>query len=331
MWRRRVSPRFAGLRPPSQAAKVRSLAVEDLQPPSQWPENAPLKLLNLAITGSLVGMSPQTREGVRLLQVDPDLGDDVPAGQLELARRHVLAEVRRYPRGPWRADDRNFSPVGSLGLLILDGLLARQVTVGSYTCAEILGPGDVLMPWLRVGPDNSVATEVEWEVAQPIQLAVLDRRFTERAARWPEITGAIARRIMQRLHWLAFHLAVCGLRRVDDRLLLVLWHFADRWGKVTRDGVVVDIPLTHRLLAAAIGARRPSVSVAVGRLTEEGHLRGLPRSRWLLLGQPPAELRQVHEQVGAGRGPVESHEGLGGSSESRLLGEGELTRDNREV
>ena len=54
----------------------------------------------------------------------------------------------------------------------------------------------------------------------------LDRDFCVRVSRWPEVTAAISQRIMQRAHWMAFQLAVCNLRRVDDRLLLVLWHFA---------------------------------------------------------------------------------------------------------
>jgi CRP-like cAMP-binding protein len=102
---------------------------------------------------------------------------------------------------------------------------------------------------------------------------------------------------MQRTHWLAFHLAVCGLRRIDDRLLSVLWHFADRWGTVTPDGVRLDLRLTHELLASVTGARRPSVTTALRRLGELGYVRSLPRSRWLLLGGPPPELQNVHERL----------------------------------
>jgi CRP/FNR family cyclic AMP-dependent transcriptional regulator len=129
-----------------------------------------------------------------------------------------------------------------------------------------------------------------------VSVAVLDRRFCERVARWPEIQAAIARRLMQRTHWLAFHLAVCGLRRVDDRLLSVLWHFADRWGTVTPEGVRLNVRLTHEVLAAVTGARRPSVTTALRRLADEGRVRSLPRSRWLLLGHAPAELKRMRER-----------------------------------
>jgi hypothetical protein len=232
--------------------------------------------------------------GIPILEWDPDLAEELTDQQLVLARRQVLAEVIAYPAGPWEVGPDDFDGAASLGLLVIDGLMAREVTVGDYTCAELLGPGDLIQPWLRIGQEQSVATEIDWDVVEPVTLAVLDRRFCERALRWPEIQAAIARRVMQRTHWLAFHLAVCGLRRVDDRLLSVLWHFADRWGTVTPHGIRLNVRLTHEVLAAVTGARRPSVTTALKRLADQGHVRSLPRSRWLLLGRPPVELQQVH-------------------------------------
>lgn len=234
---------------------------------------------------------------IAILDWDPDLAEELTDSQRELARRQVLAEVIRYPAGAWEVGPDDFEGAASLGVLVLEGLLAREVTVGDFTCAELLGPGDVIQPWLRIGAEQSVATEVDWDVVEPLTVAVLDRRFCVLAARWPEIQAAIARRLMLRTHWLAFHLAVCGLRRVDDRLLSVLWHFADRWGTVTPEGVRLDVRLTHETLAAVTGARRPSVTTALGRLAEEGRLHSLPRSRWLLLGGPSAELALIHARA----------------------------------
>jgi hypothetical protein len=238
---------------------------------------------------------------VAVLDADPDLGEDLSEDQFEMARRRVLAEVISYPAGSWWVGPDDIDGVAKLGLLLVDGLLARQVTVGDYTCAELLGPGDILQPWLRIGPDQSVASEVDWDIVEPAQMAVLGRDFVRRIAPWPEISGAISRRLMQRTHWLAFHLAVCGLRRVDERLLMVLWHFADRWGTVTPHGVRIDVRLTHEVLAAVTGARRPSVTTALGRLTDQGRIAPRPRSRWLLVGRPPPELQAVHDRSRASR------------------------------
>jgi hypothetical protein len=235
-------------------------------------------------------------ETVPVLEYDPDLAEDLSGEELALAREKVVADLVRYPTGPWPVAPDDFDQTASFGLLLVDGLLAREVTVAEYTCAELLGPGDVLQPWLRIGPEQSVATEIDWDVVQPVSAAVLDRGFSTVASSWPEIPAAVSRRLMQRTHWLAFHLAVCGLRRVEERLLLVLWHFADRWGAVTPEGIRLDLRLTHDLLAAVTGSRRPSVTNGLRRLTQEGRIRPLRRSRWLLLGRPPVELERVHQR-----------------------------------
>lgn len=237
---------------------------------------------------------------VRILECDPDLAENLPEGEVWRTREALVARSVHVPAGEWQISADEFEPAGNLGLLVVDGLLAREVTVGAHACAELLGPGDVLQPWLRIGPDNSVATDVVWDVLTPMVAAVLDRKLVRHAARWPEISAAVARRLGRRTHWLAFQLAVCALRSLDHRLLLVLWHLADRWGRVTSDGVRLDVRLTHDTLAAAVGARRPSVSVALKRLTDQGRVQSCPGSRWVLHGRPPAELESMHRLAAGG-------------------------------
>jgi hypothetical protein len=232
---------------------------------------------------------------VAVLDRDPDIGGDLAPSEFTLARAQAVARVMRFRKGPWSVSPTDFDRLGSLGLLLIEGVLVRKVTVGERTCAELLGPGDVTQPWLQIGPDSSVATEVDWQVARDVSVAVLDHAFTARVARWPEISAAIASRVMLRVHWLAFHLSLCHMRRVEDRLLLVLWHFADRFGRVTPSGVKISLPLTHTLLANVIGAQRPSVSLAAASLARGGRIERQPRSGWLLHGRPPAELRQLTE------------------------------------
>lgn len=230
-----------------------------------------------------------------VLDRDPDLGEDLQPAQFAMARRHAIARFLRYQRGPWVPAATDYDAVGSLGLLVVEGILVRKVTVGERSCAELLGPGDVTQPWLKVGPEGSVGTDVSWEVAEPLRLAVLDVAFASRISRWPEILAAIARRIMLRVYWLSFHLAVCHMRRVDDRLVLVLWHFADRWGRVTPRGIEIPLPLPHRLLALVVGAHRPTVTAALRQLAAAERVQPRPRSRWLLCGEPPEEFREMRE------------------------------------
>ena len=59
-------------------------------------------------------------------------------------------------------------------------------------------------------------------------------------------------------------------------------HLADGWGTVTSDGIVVPFELTHELLGRLIGARRPTVTVAVRALEDDRKLLRTDDGSWLL-------------------------------------------------
>jgi hypothetical protein len=54
---------------------------------------------------------------------------------------------------------------------------------------------------------------------------------------------------------------------------------------------VVPLPLGHQRLADLVGAHRPSVTTAMGELARAGALSRRENGDWVLLGQPPEELR----------------------------------------
>jgi hypothetical protein len=62
---------------------------------------------------------------------------------------------------------------------------------------------------------------------------------------------------------------------------------ADRWGRVTLDGVVVPVRLTHDMIGRLVGAHRPSVTTALSELSRAGRISRLPDG-WLLRGDPPS-------------------------------------------
>jgi len=82
--------------------------------------------------------------------------------------------------------------------------------------------------------------------------------------------------------------AIAHLTRVDERLLSLLWMLAERWGRVVPGGVLVSLRLPHRTLAAMVGARRPSVTTALGQLMARGEIERRSDGGWILRGQPPA-------------------------------------------
>ena len=96
---------------------------------------------------------------------------------------------------------------------------------------------------------------------------MLDESFSERIKAWPQITRALVRREAKRCMDLNVQRAATYHPRADVRVALLLWHLAQRWGKVQRDGVLLPLPLTHRLIGKLVGAERPSVSHALSRLS----------------------------------------------------------------
>jgi CRP/FNR family transcriptional regulator, cyclic AMP receptor protein len=250
-----------------------------------------------------------TGERVRVFDEAPELLQQLENGDVD-SLTQVTTDLIRLKPGGWVLNVRDGDVRGQLGLLVLDGLLTRQVTVGEATCAELLGAGDVLRPWTELESRFvSIPSESRWQVVLPTRLAVLNAHFALRIGRWPVVTAAIIDRVVQRARWLSFHLAVCHIVGVEARLLIVLWHFADRWGRVTPNGVKLPLPLSHGLLAGVVGARRPTVSTALGTLRGQG-LVERTEGGWLLHGEPPAEMHELRELVAA-RAPTLSRKGSG--------------------
>ena len=237
------------------------------------------------------------RRLVRVLDVDPELGHQLPPDEVAVARRYLVAEVHDVEPGEWDPHERYGDQQQAIALLLTDGLMTRGVRLGTSNCAEILGPGDVLRPWQEDCGWGVASFQAEWTVLEPAVLAVLDWRIATVCARWPAILDALMARSVHRSRCLSFHMAISHLTRVDVRLRALFWFVADRWGTVTPEGVVVPLRLTHATLAQLVGAQRPSVTTALGQLADEGKVTRRDSGGWLLHGEPPEELQAVRHLV----------------------------------
>jgi CRP/FNR family transcriptional regulator, cyclic AMP receptor protein len=248
-------------------------------------------------------------KAIRVADYDPDLFADL-GEQKGQAERLALARQVRLAPGEWRLGEQTGQgPLGlirdqrgSLGLLILEGLFWREASVGSEAGIELLGPGDLLRPWVKPIPTSEILAEDRWTVLQPSSLAILDRRFAIAMARWPTVAATLMDRLILRTRWLSFQLAICHVRNLRQRLLLAMWHFGDRWGRMSPDGVIVPVRLPHRMLAQLVGARRPSVTTALASLRSEGLLDERDDGSWLLPKEIPQELRAAYEQASSAAG-----------------------------
>jgi CRP-like cAMP-binding protein len=226
---------------------------------------------------------------VQVLQLDPDLVGEMDPQQREAAERTCLARTLVLPRGSWDAQESG--DAGGYGLLVLDGVLCRRVVQKDSRGAELVGPGDLLRPWDRIGEWATIPSESSWLVIERARLAVLDDRFAERAARFPEVARGLLRRGLLRSRYLALLIAIIGQRRVETRLEMLFWHLADRFGQVQGEWIEIPVPLTHSLLAELVAARRPTVTSALSVLRDRDVLLR-DGERWKLRAdgyEPPLE------------------------------------------
>ncbi|HEX4187365.1 MAG TPA: Crp/Fnr family transcriptional regulator [Solirubrobacteraceae bacterium] len=245
---------------------------------------------------------------IAVLEEDPELGETLAPERLAGARAHARARslhVESVLPGGWPAEVRH-----GLGLLVLGGLLIRRVGLEGRFGAELLGHGDLLRPWQTEEGAASIPQSSAWRVLQRARIAVLDLEFARRIAAYPELHGQLIARALRRSRHMAVGMAIMHQPKVETRLLLLLWQLADRWGKVRTDGVLLPVRLTHVTLSELIGARRPTVSGALGALERDGHI-SRNAAGWVLHGAPPGGVETApaagesrEAQTGPARGPA---------------------------
>jgi CRP/FNR family transcriptional regulator, cyclic AMP receptor protein len=237
---------------------------------------------------------------VHLLEVDPDLGENLEPVAREEATKYVRARVFKVAPGPWHPQEINHA---TTGLLLLSGLMVRTVHLGPTSSSEVVGPTDILRPWETDLIRDLIPAPTDWRVLEESRVALLDEHVTTLLGRWPELSAAVSSRLLRRARSLAYLMAAQHFLRVEDRLLATLWHLAGMWGRVTPRGVVVPFRLTQDMLADIIGAQRPTTTGAIRSLERQGRLARDERRRYVLLGDPP-DWRGEQTRAALGRLPI---------------------------
>ena len=213
----------------------------------------------------------------------------------ELERELVVPHLRLEP-GSWEWSGKE----PRVGLLVVAGRIMRGLHLDEAPAhgLEVLGEGDVLRPWSFSGALDSVPSRVDWEVMSPAELAILDEPFVEAARRWPQLMINLIEQVLQQTRSLSYYLTARQVSRLEGRILLTLWHLADRWGKVTPEGVCLELPkLTHEAIARMVAARRPSVTTGIRKLHELGLVDQRSSGVWILHGDPVESLHMVKRRI----------------------------------
>ncbi len=239
---------------------------------------------------------------VALLQLNPDLAADLTPDEMQVALSALVVPATRVEGGELDCeacanDDR---VTGSLiGLLVIDGVVVREMTLGQYVSAQLCGPGDLLEPHSARDP-RCLPALITMSVPGTAVLALLDDRFLAASRRWPRLGGRLLAQAMGQIGDAGAHQAISQLTRVEDRLLALFWHLADRWGRVLSDGIQIDLPLTHETIGHLIGARRPTVTLGLKALRAAGLLQRQADGAWLLAHDSLQRLTTADPERSAG-------------------------------
>src|SRR5215216_5264137 len=130
---------------------------------------------------------PERRAAVRVLDAVPELAEEITDDRLEGARRHALAATIELSPGRWQATASDLGEQGGYGLLVVDGLMTRDILLGQTTASELVGSGDLLRPNDNEGAVSPVQFDIAWNVLEPT------RACWSSSGTWPT-AGARSRR-----------------------------------------------------------------------------------------------------------------------------------------
>jgi hypothetical protein len=201
----------------------------------------------------------------------------------------------RLPAGPWDPAPLAKHGRSALGLILVAGTISQTLTMDGRATSHLIGPGDVMRPWADSTVPCPGLTRDNWTVLAPSVVALFDRRLIGLCARWPSVLVELAVRSTRQMNRLSLQVAIARIPRIDDRLLVLFWRIAQRWGRVTPDGVLIPLPLTHEAIASLVAASRPPVSTALAQLSRDGLLQRT-RDGWLMDREVEARLAAELEE-----------------------------------
>ena len=231
--------------------------------------------------GQKIGRALAPLPAVSLTAAFPEIAEAIPPADRAHAEHTLIAPVLAG-RDEDLAD--LFAAMGPdvFDLLIIDGVVIKETALAGRSALQLLGPGDFLAPPLTTLRQTESRALSRYLAHGPVSLAAIDGRYRQAARHWPGLVDILHDRLGQQTHRASMHLAMLHLARTEDRVRLLFADLAERFGRVTADGILIDLSLTHETIGGLVGSRRPSVTLALQTLSSEALLMRVGHDRWKL-------------------------------------------------
>jgi CRP/FNR family cyclic AMP-dependent transcriptional regulator len=216
---------------------------------------------------------------VSLLRVWPDIAE-----RLDPEDRDAAEQALVVPLLSARDDDltATLEAVDAFDFVLFEGTVLKETTLAAHSALELLGPCDVLAPPVSPARQVELRGVCRYLALGAVSIVVLGRRFQLVAARWPHVSDFLHSQIADQAHRASIHLAMLHLPRAEDRILALFTDLGDRFGRVTPDGILIDLPLSHDLIGRLTASRRPTATIALQLLHDQGLLTKLAADSWRL-------------------------------------------------
>jgi CRP-like cAMP-binding protein len=144
---------------------------------------------------------------------------------------------------------------------VVDGVVALTMLHedGAEVLLGLYGAGQILAGH----PEAYGCVELSAQTAATVQV----EPWTEAVQR-----EGFADRLRHRLRAMEAWAAMQARPHIEQRLFGILSLLGDQFGRGTRDGLLIDAPITQAQLASAVGATRTTVSRLLSRLGRKGLL-----------------------------------------------------------
>jgi CRP-like cAMP-binding protein len=235
-----------------------------------------------------------------VLDAAPDLASSLTADERRRLEQVSVPVVAMSSQGSLAVEEL-LERRAAFAAIVVEGLVLHHLATGGNPGLRILGPGDTIMTPLAPGP--TFLGSSRYVAQSSARLALLGDEFLIAAHGAPHVLVGLQAAAAEQMERLSLQLVICQLPRVADRVLAMLWLLAESFGRVTPAGTRLPLSLTHEVLGALVGARRPTVTLALGELADRGALVHQDLG-WLLL-QRPALTATGKGTPGPGKGPLE--------------------------
>lgn len=224
--------------------------------------------------------TPPTSRAVSLATLLPDAIAAIAEDERALAERALRTPELSGSDGDLR--DVLAAAPGAFGFIVVEGVVLKETVLATRSALEMLNAGDILAPPLGEDRQEESRATSRYLAHGPVTLAALGPRFRAASRRWPPVADDLLDRIARQAHRASAHLAMLHVSRVEERIALLFADLSERCGRVTPDGVLIDISLTHKLIGGLVGAQRPTVTLALQTLADEGALHRVGADRWVI-------------------------------------------------